>query len=190
MGFPLIAAGVSLGVSAAKNLLSGDRRRAGNAVSEIERLAPRIRSAGAEATGAARESVERFREFDALGGFDEELAARIRAPLESARARGNQAGRFRSGRQQQTETEIIGREAAGLLTARQRLQLEGAAGLGGAARNLGNISLDFLGAESELQSGLAEFFEGRSARDQQGLFSAFSAFIKQLPQGGGKKGKI
>ena len=184
MGFPLIAAGVTLGVSAAKNLFSGDRRKAGQAISEVQALAPRIRSAGAEATGAARESVERFRDFDALGGFDEELAARVRAPLEAARARSNAAGRFRSGRAAQTEQEVIGREAAQLLTARQRLQLEGAAGLGGAARNLGNISLDFLGAESQLQSGLAEFFEGRSARGQQGLFDAFSLFLKTQQAGG------
>ncbi len=187
MGFPLIAAGVTLGVSAAKNLLSGDRRRAGRAVDEVENLVPRIRDAGREATGAARESVERFREFDALGGFDEELAARVRGPLEALRARSNAAGRFRSGRAEQSEQEVVGREAAQLLTARQRLQLEGAAGLGAAARNLGGISLDFLGAESEIQSGLAEFFEGRSARDQQGFFNAFAGFLQQLPGQGQSK---
>ncbi len=181
MGFPLIAAGVTLGVSAAKNLLSGDRRRAGRAVNEVENLIPRIRNAGQEATGAARESVERFREFDALGGFDEELAARIRAPLEQLRARSNAAGRFRSGRAEQSEQEVVGREAAQLLTARQRLQLEGAAGLGSAARNLGGISLDFLGAESEIQSGLAEFFEGRTGRRNQEVFDAFGLFLKSLP---------
>jgi hypothetical protein len=179
MAFPVLA-GIALGVSAARNIAgAGDRRAAGRNIRAVEDLAPRIRDAGLEATGASREAVERFREFDALGGFDEELAARIRAPLESARARGNAAGRFRSGRQAQTETEIIGREAAGLLTARQRLQLEGAAGLSNAAGNLGRQSLDFIGAQSELHSGLAEFFEGRGARRNQELFSAFNTFLTQ-----------
>lgn len=182
MGFPIIP--VAIGVSAARNLIGGisDRRKSGKAIGAIEALVPRIRSAGAEATGAARESVERFREFDALGGFDEELAARVRGPLEALGARSNAAGRFRSGRAAQSEQEVIGREAAQLLTARQRLQLEGAAGLGGAARNLGGISLDFLGAESEIQSGLAEFFEGRTGRRNRELFDLFGAFLKT--QGG------
>ncbi len=185
MGFPIIP--VAIGVSAARNLIGGiaDRRKSGKAIGAIEELVPRIRNAGFEATGAARESVERFREFDALGGFDEELAARVRGPLESLGARSNAAGRFRSGRAAQSEQEVIGREAAQLLTARQRLQLEGAAGLGSAARNLGGISLDFLGAESEIQSGLAEFFEGRTGRRNRELFDLFGAFLAS--QGGGSE---
>ena len=187
MAFPLaVVAGAALGVSAAKNFFGGrgDRNRTNTAIEELEGLRPRIRNAGFEATGAARESVEKFREFDALGGFDEELAARVRAPLEQVRARSNAAGRFRSGRAEQSEQEVIGREASQLLTARQRLQLEGAAGLGGAARNMGNISLDFFGAESELNSGLADFFQGRTNQRNKELSDAFGLFLKTQGLGG------
>lgn len=182
--FPVIAAGVSLGTSIAKNIFNrGDRQRAGQAIANLENLRPRIRSAGDEATGAARDAVEKFRDFDALGGFDEELAARVRAPLEEVQGRSQASGTFRSGRRVQSEQRVIGQEAATLLTARQRLQLQGAAGLSRAAGQLGETSLDFLGAESELESGLAEFFEGRSARGQRELFDAFKLFL-QTQKGG------
>ena len=181
MAFPIAGAiaGATLAISAGKNFFGGggNRRRTQEALGNIEALRPRIRSAGAEATGAARESIDAFREFDALGGFDEELAARTRAPLEAVRERSNAAGRFRSGRAEQEEQEVIGREAATLLTARQRLQLSRAEGLGGAAANFGNISLDFLGAESDLESGLAEFGAAQGARSNRELFDAFRLFL-------------
>lgn len=192
MGFPILA-GVTLGVSAARNFIGGasDRKKTGRAITAIEQLVPRIRSAGAEATGASRDAIEKFREFDALGGFDEELAARVRRPLEELGARSNAAGRFRSGRAAQSEQEVVGREAAQLLTARQRLQLEGAQGLSSAAANFGRTSLDFIGAESEVHSGLADFFQGRTNQRNQELFGAFQNFVAAggFSGGGGKKGK-
>ena len=98
-------------------------------------------------------------------------------------AQGQAAGRFRSGRAATSEQEVIGREAAGLLTARQRLQLSAAGGLSQAGAQLGETSLSFLGAESDLESGLAEFFQGQQAQSNQGMFDAFKLFL-QSQRGG------
>ena len=184
MGFPIIA-GAVLGISAAKNFFGGrgDRRRTGEAISNLENLRPQLREAGEEATGIQREAVQGFRDFDSMAGFDEELAARTRAPLESVQARSNESGTFRSGRRIQGEQEVIGREAAGLLTARQRLQLQGLGGLSRAGAQLGETSLDFIGAKSELNSGMAEFFEGRTARRNRETMDAFGLFLKQKAAG-------
>lgn len=186
MAFPVLGviAGASVGISAAKNFFGGrgDRRRTSEALSNLEDLRPRIRSAGSEATGVQREAIQGFRDFDPLGGFDEELAARTRAPLEAVQARSNESGTFRSGRRMQSEQRVIGQEAAQLLTARQRLQLGGLAGLSQAGAQLGETSLDFIGAESELESGFAEFFEGRGARRNRETMDLFRLF---LSQGGG-----
>lgn len=179
-GFPIIGAiaGVNLGISAAKSLFGGGGKKAGQAVDRLEALRPRIRNAGTEATGVAREAVARFRDFDAMAGFDKELAARTRAPLEAVQAQAQAGGRFRSGRAAQSEQEVVGREAAGLLTARQRLQLGAAGGLASAGAQLGQTSLDFLGAESDLEAGLAEFFQGQQAQSNTGLFDAFKLFLE------------
>ncbi|KKM04701.1 hypothetical protein LCGC14_1761580 [marine sediment metagenome] len=188
MGFPVIAAiaGASVGISAAKNFFGGrgDRQRTSEAISNLESLRPEIKRAGEESTGIQREAVEGFRNFDAMAGFDEELAARTRAPLESVQARSNESGTFRSGRRIQGEQEVIGREAATLLTARQRLQLQGYAGLSGAGAQLGETSLDFIGAKSELESGFAEFFEGRSARRNKETMDMFRMFMQTQGAGG------
>ncbi|MCP4900531.1 MAG: hypothetical protein GY906_26510 [bacterium] len=179
-GFPVLGAiaGVATGISAAKKLFGGSGRKASAATNRLAALRPRIRNAGAEATGIGREAVARFRDFDAMEGFDEELAARTRAPLEAVRATSQAGGRFRSGRAVQSEQETIGREAAQLLTARQRLQLGAAGGLASAGAQLGSTSLDFLGAESDLEAGMAEFFEGKSQQESAGLFDAFKLFLE------------
>lgn len=173
-------AGANLAATAGQKLFGGrgDRRGANTALKNLEAMRPRIRNAATEATSVAEEAVGRFRDFDAMAGFDEELAARIRAPLEGVRTRANQSGTFRSGRAVEQEQRVVGQEAAQLLTARQRLQLEGARGLAGSARNLSDISLSGLGAESELESGLADYYGGRSAQRSKGITDAFSLFLQ------------
>ena len=185
MAFPLAAiSGAALGISAARNFFSGNRGKTNTAVKNLESLRPRIRSAGLEATGAQREAITRFRDFDALAGFDEELASRTRAPLEQVRDQANAAGTFRSGRAVQDQNRVVSQEAAGLLTARQRLQLQANAGLSQAGSAFGRTSLDFLGAESDLESGLADFFGGKTQQGNEELFSLFKVFLST--QGLGK----
>lgn len=178
-------AGVNLAASAGQKLFGGrgDRRAISTGMRNLENLRPRIRAAGAEATGAAEEAVGRFRDFDAMGGFDEELAARTRAPLEGVRTRANRSGTFRSGRAIETEQRVIGQEAAQLLTARQRLQLESAGGMSRAAGTLSDVSLDALGAESELESGMIDYRQGRENQRSTGMFEAFKLWMQT--QGGG-----
>ncbi len=173
-------AGANLAISAGQKIFGGkgDRRGANTALKNLENMRPRIRNAGAEATGAAEEAVGRFRDFDAMAGFDEELAARTRLPLEQIRTRANQSGTFRSGRAVESEQRAVAGEAAQLLTARQRLQLQGASGLTSASANLSDVSLSGLGAESELESGLADFYQGRSDQRSNGMTDAFSLFLQ------------
>ena len=177
-------AGASLAISAGQKLFGGrgDRRAIGTGLRNLENLRPRIRSAGAEATGAAEEAVGRFRDFDSMAGFDEELAARTRAPLEAVRTRANASGSFRSGRRIESEQRVIGQEAAQLLTARQRLTLQSASGMAGAARTLSDVSLEGLGAESELESGMIDYRQGRVNQRDQGMFQAFQLWLQT--QGG------
>lgn len=178
-------AGANLAVSAGQKLFGGrgDRRAIKSGIQNLESMRPRIRAAGAEATGAAEEAVGRFRDFDAMAGFDEELAARTRAPLEAVRTRANKSGTFRSGARVESEQRVVGQEAASLLTARQRLQLESAGGMAGAARTLSDVSLEGLGAESELESGLIDYRQGRENQRGAGMLDAFKLFLQT--QGGG-----
>ncbi len=177
-------AGANLAVSAGQKLFGGrgDRRAISTGMRNLENLRPRIRSAGAEATGAAEEAVGRFRDFDSMAGFDEELAARTRAPLEAVRTRANRSGTFRSGRAIEEEQRVIGQESAQLLTARQRLTLQSAGGMSGAARTLSDVSLDALGAESELESGLIDYRQGKENQRGAGMLDAFRLFLQT--QGG------
>ena len=128
--------------------------------------------AGASALGSSSSPADDGR------GFDEELAARTRLPLESIRTRANQSGTFRSGRAVQEEQRVVAQEAGALLTARQRLQLQGASGLAGAARNLSDVSLAGLGAESELEAGLADYYQGRENQRSTGMMDAFQLFLQ------------
>lgn len=136
----------------------------------IDQNIQNIRKIGAEATGFARQAAEGFQAFDPLEGFDEELAARTRAPLESVRASAISRGSFRSGRAVADEQRVIGQESAQLLTQRKRLELQGLAGLQGAAGTIGEVG-------TSVEAGLADFRQSRIDRRSTDTSKLLEAFL-------------
>ena len=167
MGFPLIPAiiGGVTAVKAGANFFAnrGSNRQIGRDIEQVRRI-------GTEATGFARSAVEGFRDFDPVEGFEEELAALTRAPLEGVRAGAISRGAFRSGRAIADEQRVIGQESAALLTRRKQLQLQGLSGFSQAAGRFAEIG-------TGVPSGLADFEQSRIDRRNTDVSSLLQAFL-------------
>lgn len=166
MGFPIAA--VLGGITAVKAGANFFANRGANR--EIDQDIRTVRRIGGEATGFARQAVQGFQDFDPVEGFQEELAALTRAPLESVRASSISRGAFRSGRAVADEQRVIGQESAALLTRRKQLQLQGLTGLSQAAGNFAEIG-------TAVPSGLIDFRQSQKDRRNTDVASLLQAFL-------------
>lgn len=161
---PLILGGLTI-AKAGANFFANRKDRQG-----IDENIRNLRGVGAEATGFARTAAEGFKAFDPLEGFEGELAALTRAPLEATRASSISRGAFRSGRAVQDEQRVISQSASELLTRRKQLQLQALSGLQGAAGTIGEIG-------TGIESGLADFRQSRIDRRNTDASSLLQAFL-------------
>lgn len=173
MGFPIIPAiigGITAG-KAVSNFFSNQGARR-----EIDQDIGQVRRIGTQATNFARGAAEGFQDFDPLEGFEEELSALTRAPLEGVRASSISRGAFRSGRAIADEQRVIGQESAALLTRRKQLQLQGLTGLSQAAGRFAEIG-------TAVPSGLIDFRQSQIDRRNTESSSLLQAFLAS--RGGG-----
>lgn len=167
MGFPVIPA-IIAGVGAVKAGANFFQNRSSNR--RIGQDIEQVRKIGTQATGFARKAAQGFQDFDPLEGFEDELAALTRAPLEGVRANAISRGAFRSGRAIADEQRVIGQESAALLTRRKQLQLQGLSGLSQAAGQFGETG-------TAVPSGLIDFEQSKIDRRNTDLNSLLQAFL-------------
>lgn len=162
---PIVLGGLTLAKAGANFFANrGDSKLIDQRIADLRRV-------GAEASGFARKAAQGFQNFDPLEGFQEELSALTRAPLEATRANAISRGAFRSGRAIQDEQRVIGQSASELLTRRKQLQLQGLQGLSGAAGQVAEIG-------TGVASGLIDFRQSRIDRRNTDVASLLQAFLQ------------